>query len=142
DRIYSWLRPEDYGSDIGFQLMNSLIAIGSGGARGRGYADGIIYIPENHTDFIFTIVGEEFGFIGTTIVVILLFLLLVHLFRISLATKDSFGSYFIIGYISLLFFHIFQNIGMTIQILQSLDSHFHLLVMEVVVCGQIWSVLE
>lgn len=117
DRIYSWLRPEDYGSDIGFQLMNSLIAIGSGGARGRGYADGIIYIPENHTDFIFTIVGEEFGFIGTTIVVILLFLLLVHLIRISLATKDSFGSYFIIGYISLLFFHIFQNIGMTIQIL-------------------------
>lgn len=116
DRIYSWLKPEDYGSDIGYQLMNSLIAIGSGGTNGRGYTEGIIYIPENHTDFIFTVIGEEFGFIGTTIVIILLFLLMLHLVRVALATKDSFGSYFIIGFVSLLFFHIFQNIGMTIQI--------------------------
>lgn len=116
DRIYSWLQPEKYVSDSGFQLMNSLISIGSGGITGRGYKDGIIYIPENHTDFIFTIVGEEFGFIGTTFVVIVLLSLLLRLFRISLLTHDSFGGYFIIGFLSLLFFHIFQNIGMTIQL--------------------------
>ncbi len=116
DRIYSWLQPEKYLSDSGFQLMNSLISIGSGGVTGRGYMDGIIYIPENHTDFIFTIVGEEFGFIGTTLVIIVLFALLLRLFKISLLTHDSFGGYFIVGFLTLLFFHIFQNIGMTIQV--------------------------
>ncbi|MCG1009914.1 rod shape-determining protein RodA [Salinicoccus sp. ID82-1] len=116
ERIYSWLRPEEYVTDGGFQLSNSLKAIGSGGMDGKGFADGIVYIPENHTDFIFTIIGEEFGFIGTTAVIVLLFMLLLHLFRIAMVVPDSFSSYFIIGYLSMLTFHIFQNIGMTIQL--------------------------
>lgn len=116
ERIYSWITPEDFQSDSGFQLTNSLIAIGSGGITGKGYTDGIIYIPENHTDFIFTIIGEEFGFIGATIVIIILFMLMLHLIRMAFTAKDSFASYFIIGYLALLVFHIFQNIGMTIQL--------------------------
>ncbi|MFC3418831.1 FtsW/RodA/SpoVE family cell cycle protein [Salinicoccus hispanicus] len=116
ERIYSWLRPEEYVADGGFQLSNSLKAIGSGGVDGKGFADGIVYIPENHTDFIFTIIGEEFGFIGTTMIIVLLFMLLLHLFRIAMVVPDSFSSYFIIGYLSMLTFHIFQNIGMTIQL--------------------------
>lgn len=116
ERIYSWITPEDFQSDSGFQLTNSLIAIGSGGITGKGYTDGIIYIPENHTDFIFTIIGEEFGFIGATIVIIILFMLILHLIRMAFTAKDSFASYFIIGYLALLVFHIFQNIGMTIQL--------------------------
>ncbi|GAB3058312.1 FtsW/RodA/SpoVE family cell cycle protein [Salinicoccus sesuvii] len=116
DRIYTWLRPEEYVADGGFQLSNSLKAIGSGGIDGKGFADGIVYIPENHTDFIFTIIGEEFGFIGATVIIVLLFMLMLHLFRIAMVVTDSFSSYFIVGYLSMLTFHIFQNIGMTIQL--------------------------
>lgn len=117
ERIYSWLQPGDYVSEGGYQLSNSLRAIGSGGIDGKGFADGIIYIPENHTDFIFTIIGEEFGFIGSTFVVVVLFMMMLHLFRIAATVNDSFSSYFIIGYLSLLIFHVFQNIGMTVQLL-------------------------
>lgn len=117
ERIYSWLQPQNYVSEGGFQLSNSLKAIGSGGITGKGFSDGIIYIPENHTDFIFTIIGEEFGFLGSTAVIVILFMLMLHLFRIAATVNDSFASYFIIGYLSLLMFHVLQNIGMTIQLL-------------------------
>lgn len=117
ERIYSWLQPDQYESDSGFQLANSLRAIGSGGIDGKGFTEGIIYIPENHTDFIFTIIGEEFGFLGSTIVIVILFMLMLHLLRIALIVDDSFSSCFIIGYLSMLVFHIFQNIGMTVQLL-------------------------
>lgn len=116
ERIYTWLRPYEYFREGGFQLANSLQAIGSGGLQGQGYGAGSIYIPENHTDFVFTIIGEEFGFIGSTIVILILFVLMVHLVRIASTTSNTFASYFIIGYISMLMFQVFQNIGMTIQL--------------------------
>lgn len=117
ERIYTWLRPYEYFREGGFQLANSLQAIGSGGLQGQGYGQGSIYIPENHTDFIFTIIGEEFGFIGSTIVIMILFVLMLHLARIASASMDNFSAYFIVGYISMLMFQVFQNIGMTIQLL-------------------------
>lgn len=117
ERIYSWIDPESSSTDSGFQISNSLQAIGSGSVDGRGLGEGIVYIPENHTDFIFTIIGEEFGFLGSTIVIILFFILMVHLIIIAFNVKDSFSSYFIIGFLSMLGFQIFQNIGMTIQLL-------------------------
>lgn len=117
ERIYSWIDPESSSTDSGFQISNSLQAIGSGSVDGRGLGEGIIYIPENHTDFIFTIIGEEFGFLGSTIVIVLFFILMVHLIIIAFNVKDSFSSYFIIGFLSMLGFQIFQNIGMTIQLL-------------------------
>lgn len=117
ERIYTWLKPYEYFREGGFQLANSLQAIGSGGLQGQGYGQGSIYIPENHTDFIFTIIGEEFGFIGSTIVIMILFVLMLHLTRIASSSIDSFSSYFIVGYISMLMFQVFQNIGMTIQLL-------------------------
>lgn len=117
ERIYTWLRPYEYFREGGFQLANSLQAIGSGGLQGQGYGQGSIYIPENHTDFIFTIIGEEFGFIGSTVVIMILFVLMLHLARIASASMDSFSAYFIVGYISMLMFQVFQNIGMTIQLL-------------------------
>lgn len=116
ERIYTWLRPYEYFREGGFQLANSLQAIGSGGLQGQGYGDGSIYIPENHTDFVFTIIGEEFGFIGSTVVIMILFILMLHLARIASSTSNTFASYFIIGYISMLMFQVFQNIGMTIQL--------------------------
>lgn len=117
ERIYSWLSPDSSSTGSGFQISSSLQAIGSGGIDGTGLGEGAVYIPEAHTDFIFTIIGEEFGFLGSTIVIFLFFILMVHLAIIALTVKDNFSSYFIIGYLSMLGFQIFQNIGMTIQLL-------------------------
>lgn len=116
-RINSWLDPYAYSSGDGFHLTESLKAIGSGQLIGKGLNNGEVYIPENHTDFIFSVIGEEFGFLGSVILLSVFLLLLLHLIRMAMNSDDLFNKSFIIGYISLLLFHIFQNIGMTIQLL-------------------------
>lgn len=116
-RINSWLDPYSYSSGDGFHLTESLKAIGSGQLIGKGLNNGEVYIPENHTDFIFSVIGEEFGFLGSVILLGVFLLLLLHLIRMAMNSDDLFNKSFIIGYISLLLFHIFQNIGMTIQLL-------------------------
>ncbi|HEC2170324.1 TPA: rod shape-determining protein RodA [Staphylococcus delphini] len=116
-RINSWLDPYAYSSGDGFHLTESLKAIGSGQLIGKGLNNGEVYIPENHTDFIFSVIGEEFGFLGSVILLGVFLLLLLHLIRMAMKSDDLFNKSFIIGYISLLLFHIFQNIGMTIQLL-------------------------
>lgn len=116
-RIYAWLNPEGYKSGEAYHLVNSLKAIGSGQIAGKGIGDGQVYIPENHTDFIFSVIGEQFGFIGTSIVLSLYFLLIYHLIKVSLETNEAFNSYICAGVISLFVFHVFQNAGMTIGLL-------------------------
>ncbi|MFO3701570.1 FtsW/RodA/SpoVE family cell cycle protein [Staphylococcus felis] len=116
-RVNSWLDPYTYSSGDGFHLTESLKAIGSGQLVGKGFNNGEVYIPENHTDFIFSVVGEEFGFLGAVVLLIVFLLLLLHLMRLALIEEDLFNKTFIVGYISLLLFHIVQNIGMTIQLL-------------------------
>ncbi|MEK5269787.1 FtsW/RodA/SpoVE family cell cycle protein [Aeribacillus sp. FSL K6-8394] len=116
-RIYAWLNPEGYKSDEGYHLLNSLKAIGSGQIFGKGVGHGQVYIPENHTDFIFSVIGEQFGFIGTSIVISLFFLLIYHIIKVSIETTEPFNSYLCTGVISLFVFHVFQNVGMTIGLL-------------------------
>ncbi|RIW32724.1 rod shape-determining protein RodA [Bacillus salacetis] len=116
-RIYSWLDPYNYQKEEGYHLVNSLKAIGSGQVIGKGYQDKQVYIPENHTDFIFSVIGEEFGFIGASIVISLFFLLIYHLTKTALDIKEPFSAYVCAGVISMITFHVFQNIGMTIQLL-------------------------
>jgi rod shape determining protein RodA len=116
-RIYSWLDPYNYQKQEGYHLVNSLKAIGSGQVLGKGYQDKQVYIPENHTDFIFSVIGEEFGFIGASIVISLFFLLIYHLTKTALDIKEPFSAYVCAGVISMITFHVFQNIGMTIQLL-------------------------
>jgi rod shape determining protein RodA len=116
-RVYSWLDPESYASAEGYHLINSLNAIGSGEIFGKGFQNREVYIPENHTDFIFSVIGEEYGFIGSSIVVSLFFLLIYHLTKITLQLKDPFSTYVCAGIIAMVTFHVFQNIGMTIQLL-------------------------
>lgn len=116
-RIYSWIDPYNYQSSTGFQLTRSLLAIGSGETTGKGYGTREVYLPESHTDFIFSIVGEEFGFIGASILVSLFFLLIYHITRVGMETKNNFYTYICIGVISMITFHVFQNIGMTIGLL-------------------------
>lgn len=116
-RINSWLDPYAYSSGDGYHLTESLKAIGSGQLFGKGLNNGEVYIPENHTDFIFSIIGEEFGFIGTMVVLLIFLALFIHLIRLATTTSHPFNVMFIIGYLSFVLFHVVQNIGMTIQLL-------------------------
>ncbi|MBO1511595.1 FtsW/RodA/SpoVE family cell cycle protein [Metabacillus bambusae] len=117
DRFYGWLNPYEYSGEQGFQLVKSLLAIGSGELRGKGYQNLEVYLPEAHTDFIFAIISEQFGFIGGSIVVSLFFLLIYRMIHISLESNDPFGSYLCTGIIGMITFQVFQNVGMTIGLL-------------------------
>ncbi|WP_257349125.1 FtsW/RodA/SpoVE family cell cycle protein [Pseudalkalibacillus decolorationis] len=117
ERFYAWLQPYEYDEGIGYQLVKSLLAIGSGQLFGKGFTDGSVYFPEAHTDFIFAIIGEEFGFIGTSFVISLFFLLVYRMIHVALESNEPFGSYLCAGVIGMITFQVFQNIGMTIGVL-------------------------
>lgn len=112
DRIHSWLSPFEYSEDIGYQLSQSILAIGSGTASGKGFLKAEINIPEAHSDFIFSIIGEEYGFMGASTVVCLYFLLLYRIVTIALQNKGEYESLIAAGVLSMMTFHIFENIGM------------------------------
>lgn len=114
ERINSWLDPFQYKSGIGYQLYQSLLAVGSGTLNGKGYYEGTVYVPEAHSDFIFTIISEEYGFWGATFVLTLYFLIIYRIVFIALENKGQFESLIAIGVISMLTFHIFENVGMVI----------------------------
>lgn len=117
ERIYSWLDPYSYSSNEGRHLITSLNAIGSGEIFGKGYKGREVYVAESHTDFIFTTIGEDWGFIGASLVICLYFFLIYHLTKITLELKDPFSTYICAGIIAMITFHVFENIGMTIQLL-------------------------
>lgn len=116
-RLVVFMDPVADTSGDGWQVLQSLWAIGSGGFWGKGYRQGtqsqLNFLPEHHTDFIFSVVGEEFGFIGT---ITLLFFFLVFLFRainIAMRAKDVYGTLIATGIVSMFTFHILVNVGMT-----------------------------
>lgn len=109
------------GRGAGWHVIQSLVAVGSGGFWGKGLFNGTQvqgnFLPEHHTDFIFSVVGEELGFIGTTFLLAIYFTLLYRTIRIALKARDSFGTLIAIGIASMWGFHIFENIGMSIGIM-------------------------
>jgi rod shape determining protein RodA len=104
-----------------FHTRQSLIAIGSGQLTGKGLFQGtqtaLAYVPENHTDFVFTVVGEEFGFVGTSVVVVLFAVLVWRALRIAAGAKDVFGTLVAGGIAGMLTLQVFVNVGMTIGIM-------------------------
>ena len=104
-----------------FHTRQSLIAIGSGQFGGKGYLAGtqntLSYVPENHTDFIFTIVGEEFGFFGAVIILALFAVLLWRGLRIAMMAKDMYGTLVASAIVALLLLQVFVNVGMTVGIM-------------------------
>jgi rod shape determining protein RodA len=104
-----------------FQTRQSLIAVGSGRFAGKGLFEGtqtsLSYVPENHTDFIFTVIAEEFGFLGGSIVLGLLLLLVWRGLRIAILAKDRFGMLVAGGIVAILTLQVFVNVGMTIGIM-------------------------
>lgn len=117
DRFYGWLNPYEYQDAQGFQLIRSLLAIGSGEYIGAGYGSMNVYLPESHTDFIFSAIANQFGFIGATVVLSLFFLLLYKITFIALQCHDPYGSYLCTGIIGMITFQVFQNVGMTVGLL-------------------------
>ena len=116
DRVISFLNPEADALGRGYQLIQSKIALGSGGVSGKGFLEGtqsyLQYLPEKQTDFIFTLIGEEFGFIGT-IFIILLFLLVISIcFYISIKSNHIFGRLLSIGVGTNIFIYVIMNISM------------------------------
>nr|MBK9651674.1 rod shape-determining protein RodA [Bacteroidota bacterium] len=105
----------------GYNVNQSLIAIGSGGLTGKGFCEGTQtkydFVPEQATDFIFCTVGEEWGFIGTTILMAMFLWLLIRIVMIAERQKNNFVRMYGYGVASIIFFHIFINIGMTIGLL-------------------------
>lgn len=119
DRLETWLTGGEQQSDESYQVSKSLTAIGSGQLFGKGIGDLEVYIPEAQTDFIFAIIGESFGFIGSSIVILVYFYLIYRLMTLGLNmhSVDSFGSYFCFGFLIMLAVHAFQNISMTIGVM-------------------------
>ena len=115
NRFYGWLAPYKYDAQ-GYQLRQAFLATGSGEMQGKGWENGQVYFPEPHTDFIFTNVAEQFGFLGAS-VIISLFLTHFRMIHIALESNDPFGSYICAGTIGMFTFQVFQNIGMTIGLL-------------------------
>ncbi|WP_068672643.1 rod shape-determining protein RodA [Oceanobacillus sp. Castelsardo] len=117
-RIYGWINPNQYSSGYGYQLQQALMGIGSGQLTGNGFNQGIQVqngkVPEAHTDFIFAVIGEEFGFVGTSILIFIYFLLIYRIIQISFRSNHLFGVYICIGITGLIGIQVFQNIGMTI----------------------------
>lgn len=119
-RILVQLSPDidPYGS--GYHIIQSQISIGSGGFIGKGLFEGtqnqLNFLPENHTDFIFSVIGEEMGFVGALFLLFLYFLLLYRTIVISRVSGDAFGSFMACGIFSMWLTEIFVNIGMTIRV--------------------------
>jgi rod shape determining protein RodA len=118
DRLTLFLHPEKNPLGGGYQLIQSRIAIGSGELTGRGLHQGtqtqLKFIPEQHTDFIFSVVGEEFGFIGSMLVLIAFFVICWRLMAIASTAKENFGSLLAIGVLSMVAFQTIINISMTV----------------------------
>ncbi|WP_062047664.1 rod shape-determining protein RodA [Bacillus sp. JCM 19034] len=121
ERIYGWLDPYEYTGSFGYQLILAIRGIGSGQLYGSGFMQGVQthsgVVPEIHTDFIFTVIGEEFGFFGAVILIVTYFLLFYRMIIIALTCNNLFGTYLVSGIIGLLVFQVFQNIAMTIGLM-------------------------
>ena len=120
NRLLVFLDPELDPRNAGWQLIQSKVAVGSGGVFGKGFTAGtqkrLAFLPEQHTDFIFSVVGEEFGFIGTSVVLVLFGYLFFRMITMAEAAKRSFAGLFIFGILGVWLTHVFINAGMTIGV--------------------------
>jgi len=116
DRLLVFIDPTKDLSGDGYNVIQSIWAIGSGGLWGKGYRFGTQgqynFLPEHHTDFIFSVVGEEFGFLGTSILLFVFCIFILRIIYTGMKARDNFGALIAAGVVSMLTFHIFVNVGM------------------------------
>ena len=111
NRILAWLNPFDYAQTTTYQQAQGQIAIGSGGLFGQGFNVSNLLIPVRESDMIFTVIAEDFGFIGSVLVITLYLILIYRMLKITLKSNNQFYTYISTGFIMMLLFHIFENIG-------------------------------
>lgn len=121
NRLLTFLNPEIDPRAAGYHAIQSRVAIGSGGWFGNGFAEGpqkrLAFLPAQHTDFIFSVVGEELGFLGVLAALVLFLLLFLVLLRIARRATDPFASLVVFGILALFFTHVFENVGMTVNLM-------------------------
>lgn len=121
ERINTFINPDEASSDAKHQSLNAKIAIGSGGLSGDGYLNGDMknggFVPYPYSDSIFVVIGEEFGFQGAAILLLLYFLLIYRMIMVAFKCYDMRASFIVIGIVSMYVFQVFQNIGMMIGLM-------------------------
>jgi rod shape determining protein RodA len=121
DRLLVFIDPERDPTGAGYNLAQSKIAIGSGGLTGKGLGAGtqsnLHFIPERHTDFIFSVLGEELGFLGAVLLLAFFLALLITALTIATSSRDLYGSLIAVGVLGMWLFQILENVGMTVGIM-------------------------
>ncbi|MFQ5587242.1 MAG: rod shape-determining protein RodA [Nitrospiria bacterium] len=120
-RLFTFMNPLEDPTGTGYQIIQSKIAIGSGGLLGKGLFGGtqsqLKFLPERHTDFIFSVLAEQWGFAGVLVLFILFSLVILWGIDVAINAKDTLGSLMAIGVIGLIFFYFFINVGMTLGVM-------------------------
>lgn len=120
-RILTFLGLEADPHGLGYQVIQAKVAIGSGGVIGKGFLQGtqthLRFLPEQHTDFIFCVIGEEFGFLGVVVVLSVFLYILLKSINIAVNVKSRFSSLMVFGGVIILLFQIMVNVGMTVEIM-------------------------
>ena len=117
ERIKSWSDPSGATSNSAYQLWQSMKAIGSGQVFGNGWNNIKVYVPVRNSDMIFSVIGETFGFVGGVSLIGIYLVLIIQMVKITFDTKNAFYSYVSTGIIMMILFHVFENIGMSIDLL-------------------------
>ena len=120
-RFLTFLDPSANPQTSGYHVIQSQVAIGSGGWLGKGFTLGsqkrLAFLPEQHNDFIFPVVGEELGYLGVTVALVLFLLLFLRCVRVATRATDSYASLVAFGLVSIWFFHVLVNVGMTLNLM-------------------------
>ncbi len=120
-RVYTFISPDSDPQGKGYNSIQSRIAVGSGQFFGKGFRQGtqsqLEFLPERHTDFIYSVLSEEWGFVGSMIVMITFMMLFFVCFEIASRARDKFGSLIVVGVTAYLFWHMFVNMGMVMGLL-------------------------
>ncbi|MFY8330765.1 FtsW/RodA/SpoVE family cell cycle protein [Vagococcus carniphilus] len=117
NRIKSWRNPYEYSDTIAYQQVQGLVSMGSGGVFGKGSSGIEVYVPVRESDMIFTFIGEAYGFVGASLVIILYFYLFFQIFYAGLKSNSKFNIYICVGIVFMLVFQTFENIGASIGLL-------------------------
>ncbi|MDP2798938.1 MAG: rod shape-determining protein RodA, partial [Deltaproteobacteria bacterium] len=120
-RVESFLWPERDPLGSGYHAIQSKIAVGSGKILGKGYLGGsqskLNFLPEQHTDFAFSVFAEEWGFIGSILLIILYFLLILLALQVAIRSKEKFGTFLAFGILAMIFWHLVVNVGMVLGLM-------------------------
>ena len=125
-RILTFLDPDRDPLGAGYQIIQSKIAIGSGGFSGKGFLKGtqsyLDFLPEKHTDFIFTLFSEEFGFVGSVILLLIYIIIIFRIVRIGIISRSGFSKLFCFGFAFAIFVYITVNLSMVLGLLPIVGS--------------------